>query len=362
MKRLIIILLMLFTILACEEIYHPDLEEVDNKLVVEATLNAQLQQNTIKLYRSHGFNSENKTYPPVSGAKVYLSDNLHNRTPFIEMSNGTYLLDYKLDESQSYQLQIELDGETYESRMQAVPEMPKLDSVYADYATDITISGAANNKEDIITEHGVRVYTDINNEGQISHYRFDAQKVILYVNHYDTVIKSEGGRDMVETRPIYSWKSRYPTGIFNIAGPPAYSTQKEITKHPLEFFNLNYKRIISDTVIFTGWIYIVHQYGLNEDSYNYYKDLNNQLDAQGKIFDPVYIQANGNIKCLTNPDEVVLGNFEISSYAEARYYLMYSLIIDNLSIKRIPKDYYIPNRGALKDKKPEFWDSIYMSE
>lgn len=349
---------MLSTILACEEIYHPDLEEVDNKLVVEAALNAELQQNTIKLYRSHSFNSEDRTYPPVTGAKIYLTDNLHNKTPFVETSYGTYLLDYKLDKSLSYQLQIELDGKTYESGLQAVPETPKLDSVYADFTTNVTVSGTANNKEDIIKEKGVRVYADIKNEAQVSHYRFDARKVILYVNHYDTLIM-----DNEETRPIYSWKSRYPTGSFNIAGPPEYSTVKDITKHPLEFFTSDYFRIIPDTVLFSGWIYIVHQYGLNEDSYNYYKDLNNQLDAQGRIFDPVYIQANGNIKCLTAPDEVVLGNFEISSYAEARYYLMYyPALEDYLTIRRIPKDVYIPTQGAIKDVKPEFWDSIYMSE
>ncbi len=357
MKRLIIILLMLSTILACEEIYHPDLEEVDNKLVVEAALNAELQQNTIKLYRSHGFNSENKTYPSVSGAKIYLTDNLHHKIPFIEMSNGTYLLDYKLDKSLSYQLQIELDGKTYESRMQAVPETPKLDSVYAEFTTDIKISGAANDKEDIIKEKGVRAYANINNDGQVSHYRFYARKVLLYVNHYDTLII-----DNMETRPIYSWKSLYPTGSFNIAGPPEYSTEKDISKHPLEFFTSDYFRIIPDTVLFSGWIYIVHQYGLNEDTHEYYKDLNNQLDAQGRIFDPVYIQANGNIKCLTDPDEVVLGNFEISSYAESRYYLMYYPSLEKQTIRRIPKNVYIPTQGAIKNVKPEFWDSIYMSE
>jgi len=347
---------MLVAILACEQIYHPDLEEVNDKLVVEAALNAELELNTVKLYRSHSFNSENKTYPLVSGAEINLVDDQNNNIPFYDAGEGVYYLNYKLDKARSYHLHIELNGEIYESGEQAVPETPQLDSTYADYETRITISGTSNSKEDVKEEEGVRVFTNIDNEGSLKHYRFYARKVILYVDHYDTIIS---GREQVN--PIYSWKSLYPTGVFNIAGPPEYSTQKNITGHPLEFFKMNYYGIITDTVVFYGWVYIVDQYGLNEDTYNYYKNLNSQLDAEGRIFDPVYIQVNGNIKSLTNPEDVVLGNFEISSYAEDRYYVMYYKFFDNLTIRHIPKNYDIPLKGAIKDVKPDFWDSIYMN-
>jgi len=347
---------MLVAIVACEQIYHPDLEEVGDKLVVEAAINAEQSLNTIKLYRSHNFNAENKTYPPVSGAEISLIDDQNNSQAFYESGVGVYQLNFQLNKDRTYYLHIELDGEVYESGVQAVPETPTIDSAYADYDTNITVSGSSNSKEDIKEDDGVRVYADIENQGKLNHYRFYARKVILCVNHYDTVVD---GRE--ETRPIYSWRSLYPNGIFNIAGPPEYSTNKSITGHPLEFFTKNYYGIVSDTVLFSGWIYIVDQYGLNEDTYKYYKDLNSQLDAAGRIFDPVYIQVNGNIKNLTTPDDVVLGNFEISSYAENRYYVMYYRNFDKLTLRHIPKNFTIPLRGEIKDEKPDFWDSIYMN-
>ena len=64
---------------------------------------------------------------------------------------------------------------------------------------------------------------------------------------------------------------------------------------------------------FQGWIVIMYQYGLSESAYYYYKDLNNQLQAEGKIFDPLYVQPESNLKCVNNPEQLILGNFEISS-------------------------------------------------
>ena len=158
--------------------------------------------------------------------------------------------------------------------------------------------------------------------------------------------------------PIYSWHSYYPTGVFNIAGPPEFSTSNTISKHELEFFEKDYNKYIADTMSFAGWIYYIYQYGINEDTYNYYSDLNSQLDTDGKIFDPVYVQAEGNISCTSNPDIVVLGNFEISSFSEKRYFLNYAKVLDTItSLKNIPYFYDIPEMGHIKDDMPDFWET-----
>ena len=131
---------------------------------------------------------------------------------------------------------------------------------------------------------------------------------------------------------------------------------KNIKKHRLEFFNQNYYQLIADTQSFAGWIYIIDQYGISEEAYNYYSDLNSQLEAQGKIFDPVYVQVEGNISCINDQEKVVLGNFEIESHKEYRYFLQYGRKNGRFKIKEITHFYDIPNTGSIIDNRPDFWE------
>jgi len=61
----------------------------------------------------------------------------------------------------------------------------------------------------------------------------------------------------------------------------------------------------------------IEQYTLNRDSYNFYKNANSQLAANGKIFDPVTAQLYGNLKCINNSSKIVLGLFEVSSVTKS---------------------------------------------
>jgi hypothetical protein len=51
----------------------------------------------------------------------------------------------------------------------------------------------------------------------------------------------------------------------------------------------------------------------------YYKSLYGQIQSEGKIFDPVAAQLNGNIKCITDPEKKAIGFFEASSVSYSEY-------------------------------------------
>ncbi len=355
-KRLVHIIFILLTVVACEEIYNPVLDNVDNLLVVEAIFTSNKTTNNIYLYKTLGFSTELDSYSAVSGANVYLVDENQVKTSCYESVAGDYVLNLQLQQGAKYYLWIESENETYKSDWQEVPEDPVMDSIYADFENKTSTRGTANSTDNIVTERGIQVYADMNNSGKLNHYRFSARRVLQYFDYYDTIMPPIP--EPVKM-PIYCWNSYYPTGIFNIAGPPEYSTANNITKHQLEFFEKEYNKYIADTMSFAGWIYYIYQYGINEDTYNYYSDLNSQLDSEGRIFDPVYIQAAGNISCTTTPDIVVLGNFEISSFAEKRYFLLYSKAKDTIiALRNIPYFYNISERDAIKDIKPDFWETV----
>ena len=353
MKRLIYILAIITLSVSCEQIYQADLEEVDDLLVVEAVFISNRTQNSVYLYKTRGFYETDSTYPAVGGATVYLTDDNGNNLICYEGYEGVYTLNQMLDPTRQYSLNIELDGETYSSEMQAVPDTPVLDTIYGEFDYQVSVDGTASSSDKIEKEYGFQLYSDMKYQGSLNHYRFFGRKVLQYNDTYDTI---QGMLPV--TLPIYIWRSIYPSGTFNISGPPEYSTSKDITKHPLEFFPQNYYKYFPDTMSFAGWVYIIDQYGLNEDTYKYYEKMNQQLDSDGKIFDPIYIQLEGNITCKTDPDKKVLGNFEISSYAESRCYLLYNRISENLILKRISYFYDVPYSGYLKNERPDFWESI----
>ena len=354
-KRMIYFMLLILAFVACEEIYRPRLDKVDDFLVVEAALVSNQVQNNIYLYKTLSFNEGSTNYPVVTGALIYLVDQNNNQIQCQEINPGTYQLDYQMNSDDTYHLYIEYRGEKYVSGVQTIPEIPVMDSVYAEFTTKTVTSGVANSTDKISKVNGFQVYSDMNYTGELNHYRFYGRKIVQYITSYET----DGFPSRIVT--LYGWRSIYPTNILNIAGPPQYSTEKDIKKHPLEFFESDPNEYyIADTVMFGGWIYCIYQYGINEDTYNFYSDLNNQLNAVGKIFDPVYIQAKGNISCSSDPEKVVLGNFEISTFSEKRFYLNYYKLADSLRVlKPVPFLYDIPEKGEIKIIQPDFWESVW---
>ena len=182
MKQLIYILIIIL-LASCEEIYRPNIDEVKDLLVVEAIIISNSDTNSVKLYQTHGF-YDTDTYPAVHGANVYLSDDFGNKLPCNEDSEGIYNLSRKLEPFHKYKLTIELDGETYVSEEQEIPDIPVLDTVYGEYDFKVSIDGTATSSEKIERDYGFQLYSDFKDKGATNHYRFNGRKV---VGHRDTV-------------------------------------------------------------------------------------------------------------------------------------------------------------------------------
>jgi len=107
---------------------------------------------------------------------------------------------------------------------------------------------------------------------------------------------------------------------------------------------------------FIGWILYVYQYSISENAHNFYKDVNSVLEADGRLFDPLYVQTRNNLKCISNPEKLILGNFEISSPREYRFYVWYLSEELGYLVKPIPYFYDIPLEGESVEAYPEFWE------
>jgi hypothetical protein len=106
----------------------------------------------------------------------------------------------------------------------------------------------------------------------------------------------------------------------------------------------------------TKRILYLTKYRLNNDAYQYYQGINNQMDADNKLFDPVNPQIIGNITCTSDPDKLALGFFETSPVEYLSYDVAFEAKTGNAILT--PKAYIIPAvKNGVSLTKPDFWDN-----
>ncbi len=338
-------LLLLLFAFSCESVYVAELDEVGSVLVADARL-IYGRQNQIFLNRSKGFN-EDGIFEPVN-AIVQVQDDKGETLNTIQDKPGIYLLNAALDSSRKYRLHIIANDETYVSEFEPVPEEPRIDSAYLEYFEKWAHPGGETDAGSFIKRTGQQFYVDIH-EDQPCYYRFTSRLVLQYTFPFDTVIGTP------VTLLKYCWKSIYPHEMFNLAAPSEYTSRPDIIKYPAEFLGY-YDGYVEQNERGEGWIYMMHQYCISESAYRYYNDLNSQLGPSGKIFDPLYVQARNNLTCTSDPEKLILGNFDISRHREHRYLVKLNRGSGINSIRQIEQYHDISERGIRSMYKPYFWE------
>ena len=135
MKKCIVAgLLLILSMVACEDIYDPKLGAVGDLLVVEARIVYGNPVNEVRLHKTIRFTDPVSLYPVVSGARVTLTDDRNRVIELPEADKGRYRLMQNLDPERLYKLRIVHGGETYESDYEYVPGVPEIDSAYVVHA------------------------------------------------------------------------------------------------------------------------------------------------------------------------------------------------------------------------------------
>jgi hypothetical protein len=74
---------------------------------------------------------------------------------------------------------------------------------------------------------------------------------------------------------------------------------------------------------------LVKQYAQTKEAYEYAETLKKNTENIGTLFDPLPTQLSGNIKCLTAPEEPVIGFITVSSVQEKRIFISRSQLPNN---------------------------------
>ena len=347
MFKLVCTLVLVIFLSSCEEVYHPAIKTAGGQLVVEALITNDSTQNFVHLTRTTGFYSVS-TSQIVTGAVVKLVDSNGNILSGVESTSGMFGFKKTPQVGQRYKLQILTQGDLYESETVTMPPVPTIDNFYSARVDKKEYVTNASGVPVATTVTGQELYLDAPVTAACSNYRFDFRAVMEWVY-------------VVPNTPIppsiFGWQSLLNNNTYNIAGPKKFSQSGKIEKQLLMMLPYNTYGLIQVGASVAGWILILHQYGTTQGSYDYHEMLNNQLTAQGSLFDPVQTQIYGNITCKTDSSKIAYGYFDLNSTTQYRYYINFSTTDPTIgvTIRAIANSPDIPDNGKLVNQHPAWW-------
>ena len=259
--------------------------------------------------------------------------------------NGASVIDTRsADPSLEYRLVIETGGRNYVSDWAPVLQTPPIDSLAYTISDDRTT---------------MTVDVSLHGEGGGKYYRWTAEETWEYhapfqASHYyvpsgsvvdgevlrrDTVLQFKNGENS-----YYCWNSGAVNNVM-IASTVELSEDK-LVRHPLYEMDCYDQRI--------SYIYsvLLRQESISEIAYRYWTMLDKNSTDVGGLFSPEPYEMRGNVSCVEDPSEMVLGYVSVSAPASTRYYIdAYKLIFPK--VRRSDYDYE-PVYVQKKD-----WKSFY---
>lgn len=362
----IIFIITLLGLSSCTEPYDDAPHSDKQVMVVNGFLSNWAGSSFVSLTLATSYDA-NGAPNRVTSAAVYITDNTGNTFRFREISAGNY---YPVDTSfagiinKTYTLTVKTtDGTEYVSKPETMlPEIIPAQA-YAGYNQVEELiqneSGTSSLKLKDVSE----LYLDYNSNGEVTpRFRYTTSHLVEYI--IDKLLNPPLGGVFGYT--FYCWitsednslrftneKYASNTGKISKQVVSVISADKVLEVPDMNTDSLSY----ADTLVKVPEykrIITVHQYRLNSDSYNWYKGVESQSSAEGRIFDPLTAQLKGNISCTSDPDRTVLGFFEVSSVSDLTYSITRQvpggeIIVDEVS-GVFPKV-----KGFTIDNVPGFW-------
>lgn len=347
-------ILAIFILGSCTEVYYPEEINSTEKIPVIQGMILENDVPTVTLSWAIGYKYQNMEY--ISGASVYVTDNLDNRADLVEASGGRYTVlsgEFRGIQGRIYTLHVTLpDGSEYASTPVLLPARPNIDSLYAAAGTRTVYSYYQFNEHIIEVQKGLYIMADLSaNSDSMIYYRFNTKMVKEMVY---TV-----GIGTTDSYPVYLWETSVVDNIYSVDLTITQNTRQVLREHPVGFLRYYYDASLetpNSTAPYTvGWVLTFSVYSITRDVYNYYNSIAQQLSASDQIFSPIPSQIKSNIYCQSDPDKDVIGIFEASSattvykafgWNSLHVYRFKDLTsfpgqIQNGSMERLPPDFWI---------------------
>jgi len=288
--------------MGCKKPYNPPaIASPGNYLVVEGVINAGADSTIITLSRTVNISSK-VTVNPELHAMVAVQSDKNVSYPLTETTKGNYVCaGLNLDSTLTYRLSIKTsNNEQYLSDLVAVKNSPPIDSV------TYTVGGS-----------GLNIYSTTHDpKNNTRYYRWDYLETWIFTSNYESYFKSNGDTVLARTpsQQVYQcWQTDTSSTI--IINSSVKLAKDLIVNNPVAFVSSTDEKIGHEYSI------LVRQYALTGDAYTFWTNLKKNTEQLGSIFDALPSQINGNIHCVTNPSEPVIGYLSVGSTTSKRIFI-----------------------------------------
>jgi hypothetical protein len=306
MKRAAYFLLLVISGLGCKKPYNPPaITGNAGYLVVEGVINSGSDSTIIKLSKTVNVSGPNAISPVLNAVVAVVSDQGVN-FPLTETASGNYVaVDLNLDKTHQYRLSIKTsDNKQYQSDLVPPTVTPPIDSI------GYNIINTAG-------ETGIQIYVNTHDPANtLKYYRWDydeawafrAKYISFYVSNGTTLVVRQPDQDV-----SYCYANDVSSTI--VLGSSAKLKQDVLYQSPIIFIASTSEKIESEYSI------LLRQYALTADAYNFWTGLKKNTEQLGSIFDAQPSQLQGNIHCLTNPSEPVIGYISVCKVSSKRIFI-----------------------------------------
>jgi hypothetical protein len=314
------IILFIGVIAACKKPFTPPAITTNyNYLVVDGVINAGANSvTTILLSRTRQLSAGNATNTE-SGAQVSIESQAGGSFALVSQGSGVYKsASLTLDTAAQYRLRIIANGNTYLSAFVPVKQTPPIDSITWKQATDTT-------KALTIFAH---THDPSNNT---RFYRWDYVETWQYHAPLDAELELDNNGLIFYNDPTTQIYNCWGTVISpNISVATSVNLSQDVISYaPVNIILQNDKRL---TVRYS---INVKQYGLTKEAYAYWQILANSTQQTGSIFDVQPSQIVGNIQCVSDQSQPVIGFASASYITEKRIFIDHRQLVD-WAISSIP--------------------------
>jgi hypothetical protein len=304
MKRCSFSTLFSFILLAsgCVEPYEPSVKNKDvDFLVVNSFINST--EDSVYVVLTHTTDLQSSDPPRAeTSASVILEDDQQRVINIPEIGNGIYgAKNLELNSERRYRLNINTVAKNaYQSDFTTLKVTPDLEN----------ISWVTEGDELYI------VVNTQNNSGSASYFRWNYSETYEYSSPYASAYKIVNG--VVENRPQdemtnQCWRTDDNKRI--ILNATTLLSQDVIR----DFRILSIKR--NSIKINKKYSIEIRLQSLSEEGYTYWLNLQKSTESLGGLFDPLPSKIQGNIRCLTNPGEPVIGYFDGGEISKKRIFI-----------------------------------------
>lgn len=316
--RSFLILLTIVTLCTCIDPYDPQMKGYESLLVVEGLITDENASYEVKLSRT--MQTGNSIPERVSDATLYITDETGSRSDLENLGNGLYKTDSTLFRGavgKTYTLHITTgDGRNYASEPCVMLPVPDIDSVYYEKEEEIT-----DNQNE--TQKGIRIYLDSKGGGISNQYlrwqfeetwkfRVPMPKKFNYIN--DTTILP------VNEINEFCWKHQKSSEILVNSIPPGEGNF--IKKEPVFFIASDKSDRLS-----IQYSILVKQFCISKKEYDFWDNLKQVNESGGDIFDSQPFPVISNIYNIDQPEERVLGYFQVSGVKQKRIFITFGELL-----------------------------------